>query len=96
MEERKAQKEQQACNVLLENRKKISISGVVDVDTFDEGSFIAITQQGALRVTGADFHINKLNVDTGELVVEGEFDSCSFQDSYGGKQRGGMLARIFK
>ncbi|MEE1042408.1 MAG: YabP/YqfC family sporulation protein [Clostridia bacterium] len=95
MEDRKNQKDQQKCNILLEDRNRLSVSGVEDIDTFDESEFVAITCAGALVVKGADLHISKLNVDTGELVVDGEFDSCVFNNSYGGKA-GGMLARIFK
>lgn len=96
MEERKLQKEHQKCNILLEDRGRLSVSGVEDIDTFDETTFIAITCAGALVVKGADLHISKLNVDTGELVVDGEFDSCVFNNSYGGKAGGGLLAKIFK
>jgi len=95
MDERKLQKDIQKCNILMEDRNRISVSGVEDVDTFDESGFIAITTAGALVVKGADLHISKLNVDTGELVVDGEFDSCVFNNSYSGKA-GGFLARIFK
>lgn len=96
MEDRKMQKERQQCNIIMEDRSKISVSGVEDVDTFDESNFIAITTAGALVVKGADLHISKLNVDTGELVVEGEIDSCVFNNSYSGKAGGGLLAKIFR
>lgn len=95
MEERKTQKEQQKCNIILEDRTRLSVSGVEDVDAFDESNFIAVTTAGALVVKGADLHITKLNVDTGELVVDGEIDSCVFNNSYGGKS-GGLFSRIFK
>ena len=96
MEERKNQKELQKCNLIIEDRKRLSISGVEDIDTFDEGGFTAITTSGALVVKGKDFHISKLNVDTGELVVEGEFDSCAFNNSFKCRAGGGILARMFK
>ena len=95
MEERKNQKERPTCNVILENRSKLSVSGVEDVDNFDESNFTAITCAGALVVRGADLHISKLNVDTGELVVDGEIDSCVFNNSYGGKS-GGLFSKIFR
>ena len=95
MEERKNQKDRPTCNVILENRSKLSVSGVEDVDNFDESNFTAITCAGALVVRGADLHISKLNVDTGELVVDGEIDSCVFNNSYGGKS-GGLFSKIFR
>ena len=95
MDERKNQREQQKCNVFIENRERITVTAVEDIDTFDESGFTAITQEGALIVKGADLHINKLNVETGDLVVDGEVDSCVFNSSYGGKS-GGLFAKIFK
>lgn len=96
MEERKGLKEQQKCNVFIEDRNRISITAVEDVDTFDESGFTALTNAGALIVKGNDLHINKLNVDTGELVVDGEIDSCTFNNSYGGKGGGSLFSKIFK
>jgi len=95
MEERKNQKERQVCNVILEDRSKLSVSGVEDVDNFDESNFTAITCAGALVVRGTVLHITQLNVDTGELVVDGEIDSCVFNNSYGGKS-GGIFSKIFR
>ncbi len=96
MEERKSQKDVQKCNIILEDRRKLSVSGVLDIDTFDECDFTAITCAGALVVKGRDFHISKLNVDTGELIVEGDFDSCVFNHSFKGRTGGGFLAKMFK
>ena len=95
MDERKVQKEQQKCNIFIEDRRRLTVTAVEDIDTFDESGFIALTSSGALVVKGTDLHINKLNVDTGELVVDGEIDRCVFNNSYGGKS-GGMLSKIFK
>lgn len=95
MEERKIQKERQVCNVILEDRSKLTVSGVEDIDNFDEENFTAITCAGVLVVKGSDLHINKLNVDTGELVVDGEIDSCVFSNNYGVKS-GGLFSKIFR
>ena len=84
------------CNLIMENRSKLSISAVSDVDSFDESTVVLSTELGVLMVKGADLHINKLNVDTGELIIEGEIDSCVFNDGYSSKGGGGFLARMFK
>lgn len=95
MEERKVGKEK-LCNMILENRTKLSVSGVVDVDSFDDENVILITELGTLVVKGTGFHINKLNVDIGELVIEGQVDSCVYNDSYATKNKGSLLSRMFK
>ncbi len=95
MEQSKTSREQQKCNIFIEDRARISISAVEDVDVFDESGFTAITAEGALVVKGNDLHISKLNVDTGELIVDGDIDSCMFNNSYRSKG-GGLLSRLFK
>lgn len=95
MDERKTQREQQKCNIFIEDRGRLTVTSVEDIDTFDESGFTAITNYGALVVKGSDLHINKLNVDTGELVVDGEIDSCVFNNSYSSKG-GGFISRLFK
>lgn len=81
-------------NLILENREKLSISGVIDVESFNEESVIVDTEMGILIVRGADLHINKLNLDSSELCVEGDITSCEYSDRE--KNKGGFLARMFK
>lgn len=63
---------QQPHNVILEDRHRLSISGVQDIDSYDEQSVIAFTELGELTIKGFDLHINKIDVQTGELDLEGE------------------------
>ena len=81
-------------NVILENRKKLSVSVVDDVDSFDEGQVMLLTQMGQLNVRGRDLHINKLNVDSGELVIEGDIMAFFYTDESG--KKGGVLSKLFK
>mgnify|MGYP005779979847 CR=1 FL=1 len=62
---------QQPHNVILEDRHRLSISGVQDIDSYDEQSVIAFTELGELTIKGFDLHINKIDVQTGELDLEG-------------------------
>lgn len=93
--ENKSDIHEKPCNIIIEGRKRISVSGVEDVDCFDEDSIVLITTGGTLTVTGSDFHINKLSVETGELIIDGSFDSCRFDETaIGGK--GGFFSKMFK
>ena len=51
-------------NLIMENRKKISLSGITDVDHFDENTVLLYTQMGELTISGKDLHVNDLSVDT--------------------------------
>ena len=78
----------------LENRRRLTLSGVDSVESFDESSILLTTSQGALAIRGADLHIEKLSLDGGELRVEGSVDSLLYEDD--GERRGGsLLARLF-
>ena len=45
-------------NVILEGRKNLTISGVTDVDSFDERCISLYTQLGELVIKGRELHIN--------------------------------------
>ncbi|OQB14073.1 MAG: Spore protein YabP [Firmicutes bacterium ADurb.Bin193] len=83
-------------SIIIEDRTKLTATGVIDVDSFDGENVILITEVGALHVRGGNFRINRLNVDVGELVIEGEIDSCIYNDSYAKKNRESLLTRLFK
>ena len=84
-----------AHNFLLENRERMSISGVVDVDVFNPDMVIIQTEMGMLTVKGRDLHINKLSLETTELIVDGEIASCVYSTNEP-KSSEGFLAKLFK
>ena len=67
-------------NLILENRNSLSLTGVTDVDTFDERSIVLYTQLGELTIQGRDLHINSMSVETGDLSVEGDIWSLVYGD----------------
>ena len=71
----------------LVGRERLVVSGVEDVDRFDETGIVMSTTAGTLVVTGEDLHIGKLSLDGGELHVDGRIDSVSYEDQ--GQSRGG-------
>lgn len=83
-------------NLILENRERLSLSGVVDVTSFNEDSIILETDLGTLIVKGQDLHINKLNLDNAELVVEGEIDSCTYSDKEFKSKSFSLFSNLFK
>lgn len=67
-------------NITLKERSSLTVSGVTDVDSFDDVTVVAYTDIGELTVKGEELHINKLNTETGELFVEGKISSLSYLD----------------
>ncbi len=82
-------------NVIIEGRKKISVSGVQDMECFDDGKVIVYTSMGILEIHGSDFHMNKLSLDTGEVVVEGQIDSAVYEDTKESvKEKKSLISRL--
>ena len=84
-------------NLILENRGKLSISGVLDVLSFDDQLVAVETELGLLTVKGENLRINKLSIDTSEVIVEGEISNLSYTDSNQSREgQGGLISKIFK
>ena len=82
-------------NVVLENREKLSISAVNDVLSFDDEVVIIDTELGLLTVKGRNLKINKLSIETSEVIVEGEVNSLSYSENHA-KSEGNIFSKIFK
>ena len=76
--------------VILENRNKMTVSQVVDVDAFDEETLWANLADGAVEVSGSGLHIEKLDLAEGVLVVTGSISSFAYIE--GKKQKGSKRA----
>lgn len=83
-----------AHHIILEEREQLSVSGVEEVESFDENTIVMDTACGALIVRGEDLHIEKLSLDGGDLKVEGTIDSLSYEESR--RDRGSLLSRLFR
>ncbi|CDZ24816.1 hypothetical protein CCDG5_1708 [[Clostridium] cellulosi] len=82
-------------NIILEDRRSLTVSGVSDVDSFDEQTVMLYTELGELTIRGTDLHMNKLNVETGDVSIEGNISSLSYQDEVP-RGSGGFMGRLFR
>ena len=81
--------------VVMEERNSLTVSGVSDVERFDEHEIVMSTSRGTLVVTGENLHIEKLSLDGGDLKVEGDVDALVYEDDH--RDRGGsFLARLLR
>ena len=84
-------------NLILENREKLNVSGVLDVLSFDDQIVIVETELGLLTVKGENLRINKLSLDTSEIVVEGEINSLGYSNKeLNGKERWRIIRQNFQ
>ena len=83
-------------NLILENRGKLSISGVNDVLSFDDQVVMVETELGLLTVKGENIRINKLSIDTSEVIIEGDISYLEYSDKELEKNKGSLISKIFK
>lgn len=82
-----------AHTVTMEERERLCISGVEEVESFDETTIVMETVAGVLVVRGSGLHIEQLSLEGGQLQVEGQVESLTYEEDRG--SRGGLLARLF-
>ena len=88
-------KPKMAHNLILEDRKNLTVSGITDVESFDEREICLYTQLGELVIQGRELHIDSMSVETGDMTITGDIWSLV----YGDKDRRGpvsMLGRLFR
>ena len=83
-----------AQNIIIENRNRLSVSGVESVVSFDEVTVIVDTVNGTLLIHGSDLHLEKLNLDNGEIKVEGSIDSVEYENFE--PKSGGLFSKLFR
>lgn len=79
----------------MENRQRAVITGVEDVDSFNEQMVMLSTSQGMLTLLGEQLHIANLNLENGQLTVEGQIAALEYDDSVR-PGPGRTFARLFK
>lgn len=67
-----------AHSLILDNRSKLTLTGVTDVMGFDEQTVSLMTDSGALVVKGESLHISKLNLDTKDVSIDGNISSLQY------------------
>ncbi len=79
----------------LDNRKNLIVSGVTEVDSFDDKSIAAFTDIGELTIKGENLNIKKLYLELGELEVTGKISSLIYSDNKF-RSDAGFFSRLFR
>lgn len=83
-----------AHRITLEDREQLGVTGVEEVESFDDSTIVMHTAQGTLVVRGSGLHIEQLSLDGGQLRVEGQVESLTYEDT--ADRGGGLLSRLFR
>lgn len=76
----------------LESRNRLNLTGVTEVESFDETMVVLHTTRGTLVVRGQDLHLQLLSLDGGQVHVDGTVDALTYEDA---PAAGGFWARLF-
>ena len=82
-------------NLLIEDRKQITITEVADVDSFDEETILLSLHGGGLLLKGQDLHIQKLDIEEGKAIITGTVNSAAYTAKRE-KSEGGLLKKLLK
>ncbi|MBS3887536.1 MAG: sporulation protein YabP [Dethiobacter sp.] len=83
--------------LIIQNRESMDVTGVLHVDSFDDEEVILETEQGILAIRGEELHIKQLNLEKGELAIEGLILELAYSDDKRFRDRGkGLFERLFK
>lgn len=88
--------EDKKSNLTLENRKKLFLTGVMEVISFNEEKILLNTSLGMLVIKGSGLKMNKLDVQNGEVMMVGTVDSFIYSGSEAKQDRESILSKLFK
>lgn len=83
-----------AHHLILDNRKALTLSGVCDVDSFDDTVVVVYIDGGELTVKGNNLQIVRLSLETGEMQIDGTVESLTYADVT--SRAAGFFGRLFK
>ncbi|GAB6934877.1 sporulation protein YabP [Calditerricola yamamurae] len=83
--------------IIMENRKTLRITGVINVESFDSEEFLLETSCGFLAIRGQHLHMKNLNVEQGQVAIEGKVIEMGYLDEgTPGERAKGFFSRLFR
>lgn len=78
--------------LIMQDRHRLELSGITDVDSFDDTSVICVTSLGRLSISGSGLHLHRLDLEGTALSVEGRIDSLNYTEV----RKGGLFGRLLR
>ena len=83
-------------NIILENRKKLVLTGAEEVISFDDEKILLNTSLGFLTIKGSELKMNKLDVQNGDVIIVGNVSSIVYSSKEVKKEKESIISRLFK
>ncbi|MBU3158856.1 sporulation protein YabP [Clostridium frigoris] len=88
--------EDKKSNLILENRRKLTINGVIEVINFNENQILLNTDVGTMMVKGQELKMNKLDVQNGDVIITGKVDSFVYTSDKSKIKKDSIISRLFR
>lgn len=82
--------------LVLSQRSNAMLNGVQDVKSFDETEILLTTSAGKMIIKGEKLHVFQLNLEKGEVEIEGRVDSITYMSKNIERDRKSVLKRMFQ
>lgn len=82
-------------NIYLEDRSNLTITGVEQVESFNDNTILLNTVKGGIIVKGEELNINKLNLEEGNVKINGIVNGITYSNKEFGS-KGNILGKMFK
>ncbi len=79
--------------LMLDNRGKLALTGAEDVSGFNEETVCVKTTCGSLIIKGERLHIDKLNLETGDVSVDGKINALQYLGNDNSRSK---LSKLFR
>ncbi len=79
--------------LVLEGRSRLNVTGITEIESFDENTIVLYTTRGTLVIHGRQLHLSTLSVDSGQVDVDGTIDSMTYEDDQ--RAGGSLFSRLF-
>ncbi|EKY27238.1 sporulation protein YabP [Clostridium celatum] len=83
-------------NIVLENRQKMTLTGVLEVISFDDEKIFLNTKLGNLTIKGSDLKMNKLDVQNGDIIIMGNISYIVYSGKDIKKEKQSLIEKLFK
>lgn len=96
MEKKEIKIEEKKGLLSVENRKRLILTGVIEVISFNEEQIVLNTNLGTLNIKGQGLKMNKLDVQNGDVIIIGTINSCIYTNSEVKKEKQSIISRLFR
>ncbi|MCH1626929.1 sporulation protein YabP [Fredinandcohnia quinoae] len=83
-------------DVIMRGRRILDITGVKQVESFDNEEFLLETVMGFLAIRGQNLQMKNLDVDKGIVSIKGKVYDMSYLDEHHAEKAKGFFSKLFK